>query len=267
MADDQAAAQSSTDAIFRSRLAQRVTTVALIFVGAVAAITLLFAGFNALRSPENGIALFFDIAKYLLATLLPVVAGWVGTVLAFYFGKDNFEAATRSVASAAKALTSKDKLNATMVSALGIPRAEFKALVLDAEQSKNPGDVTLDIVDAGFTEESKKDKQYERLPVLLAGDLPYMVLHRSTFNAFLVEKKDEKKETKEYTLKDLFGKVAYLPKNSFVTVGPDATAGQAKTDMEGIPNCSDVFVTATGRPDGAVTRWITNVDLLKASQI
>ncbi len=266
MPNNQTSAQATSDPIFRSRLAQRLTTGALIFVGIVAAITLSGAGLNALIKPdEKNTALFFDMAKYILATVLPVVAGWVGTVLAFYFGKENFEAGTRSVADAAKALTSKEKLATTVVGSLGKARSDFKALVFDAEQSKNPGNVDLEKIKNGFADETASDKLYERLPVLLVGDVPYMVLHRSTLNAFLVEAKGQ--EAKDFKLNDLFKKVDYLPQNSFVTVGPQATAALAKTEIEKIPNCSDVFVTVDGKRSSAVTRWITNVDLLNAAEI
>ncbi len=266
MPNDQASAQANSDAIFRSRLAQRLTTGALIFVCIVAAITLTCAGFNALINPdEKKTAFFFEVAKYILATILPVVAGWVGTVLAFYFGKENFEAGTRSVTDAAKALTSKDKLAATMVGSLGKARSDFKAFVFDVEESKSPGNVGLEKVKNAFADETASDKLYERLPILLVNGVPYMVLHRSTLNAFLVEAKG--KEAKDYKLDDLFKKVDYLPKNSFVTVGPQATAALAKTEIEKIANCSDVFVTVDGTRNSVVTRWITNVDLLNAAEI
>lgn len=266
MANNQTTGQANADAIFRSKLAQRVTTGALIFVGIVAAITLIGAGAYALIKPDKEkTAFFFDVAKYILATILPVVAGWVGTVLAFYFGKENFEAATRSVTDAAKALTSKDKLAATVVAGLGKARSEFKALVLDDDESKSPGKVKLDRVAKEFAQETASDKLYERLPVLLTGEVPYMVLHRSTLNAFLVEAPG--KAAKDFTLDDLFKKVDYLPRNSFATVGPQATAALAKVEMEKIQNCSDVFVTNDGTSNTAVTRWITNVDLLKASEV
>src|SRR5205823_14500229 len=134
---------------------------------------------------------------------------------------------------------------------------------LTADESKKPDEVHLDRIEAGFTADDPKAKPYERLPVLLAGEIPYMVLHKSTLNSFLVDKKraDKEKDAKDYTLGDLFGKVDYLPKNSFVTVGPLATAVDAKTLMEKVENCADVFVTADGKPNGVVTRWITNVDL------
>ena len=58
--------------------------------------------------------------------------------------------------------------------------------------------------------------------------------HGLSIVAINVDKKraDKEKDAKDYTLSDLFGKVDYLPKNSFVTVGPLATAVDAKTLME-----------------------------------
>ena len=264
MADD----QTTTDSVFRSRLAKTLTTGALWFLVSVAVIALIGAAIYSSTGgepkDEKRAIFFFDMAKYILATVLPVVAGWVGTVLAFYYGKENFEAGSRSITDAAKALTSKDKLAATVVANLGKSRSEFKALVLNAADSQNPKGIDLQKIKDGFRDETAADKLYERLPVLLTGDLPYMVLHRSTLNAFLVE---AKAATNTFTLDDLFKTVAYLPNNSFVTVAPNATAAQAKTEMEKIPNCSDVFVTADGTRQTAVTRWITNVDLLKAAEI
>ncbi len=55
---------------------------------------------------------FFDIAKYVLGVLLPVIGASVGTVLAFYFGQVNFEAASRSAANLVRQLTPREKLQA-----------------------------------------------------------------------------------------------------------------------------------------------------------
>src|SRR5204862_7355341 len=133
--------QTSTVAQFRSRLARTLTMWALVFLLSVAMVALVFAGIYSLTGKENAtpqeakdrVTFFFDMAKYVLATILPVVAGWVGTVLAFYYGKENFEAGTKSVTTAAQALTSKDKLDATVVGTLGKARSEFTAAVLSDE--------------------------------------------------------------------------------------------------------------------------------------
>jgi hypothetical protein len=37
--------------------------------------------------------------------------------------------------------------------------------------------------------------------------------------------------------------------------------------MERVKGCADVFVTTDGTAAPAVTRWITNVDLLQAAQV
>ena len=37
-----------------------------------------------------------DTAKLLLSSILPLLGTWVGTVLAYYFAKENFESAARA---------------------------------------------------------------------------------------------------------------------------------------------------------------------------
>ena len=264
--------QTTTDAFFRSQLARILTTWALIFLAFVATVALIVAGFYSYSTPQGDAAtakeraaVFFDLVKYLLATILPVVAGWVGTVLAFYYGKENFEAGTKSVTTAAQALTSKEKLATTMVATMGMARSAFNALVLDTADVNVAKTTDLQKVKEGFKNTKEPEKMYERLPILLKGDVPFMVLHRSTLNAYLVDAAD--KDPKNSTLANLFTTVKYLPNDSFVAVAPDATAALAKTEMEKIANCSDIFVTSDGKKTGVVTRWITNVDLFKASEV
>ena len=92
--------QTTADALFRSKLARTLTMGAMVFLVIVASVTLIGAGIYSATAKGEGVdaekraTFFFDIAKYLFATILPVVAGWVGTVLAFYYGKENFEAGT-----------------------------------------------------------------------------------------------------------------------------------------------------------------------------
>ena len=79
----QSTGQPPSDELLRSRLALSVTSGAMLFIGFMAGLVLICAGLNALLPPSSPqkITLFFDIVKYLLTALLPVVAGWVGTVL------------------------------------------------------------------------------------------------------------------------------------------------------------------------------------------
>jgi hypothetical protein len=261
--------QTTTDALFRSKLARTLTSGAILFLVIVAGIALIGAGVYSVwgqGDSKDRATFFIDMAKYLFATVLPVVAGWVGTVLAFYYGKENFEAGTKSVTTAAQALTSKEKLATTMVATLGKSKSEFNALVLATADPQEAKNTNLQTVKDAFQDKTVPTKLYERLPILLAGEIPFMVLHRSTLNGFLVEAPRDKTPDK-FTLQDLFDTVKYLPTQSFVAVAPDATAAQAKTEMEKVANCSDVFVTAGGKLTEAIQRWITNVDLLNAAEV
>ncbi len=90
--------QASSDEL-RGRLAQTVTTWALIAIALLGIVIIVIAGYNA-SIPSTDVEArreFLDAAKYVFASVLPVVAAWVGTVMAFYFGKENFKAATDSV--------------------------------------------------------------------------------------------------------------------------------------------------------------------------
>jgi hypothetical protein len=208
--------------------------------------------------------LFFDIARYLLGVLLPVIAGWVGTVLAFYFGKDNFETATKSF----QALTSQQKLASTPVEKLGLLLQGLgSALTLATSDPSEAEKVALDPIDTAFTinKGTPEEKTFERLPVLLSDGVPYLVLHRSRLNAFL--RIAPSNDPKNSTLADLFKSTNWQPAQSFVTVNMQATAAAAKAEIESKPRCSDVFVTTDGTAKGQAIRWITNVDLLTAAQI
>jgi hypothetical protein len=80
--------KSERDSQFRIALAKAVTTWALVAILAIATLIIVVAGVNAIRVPEKEQRnQFFDIVKYVLGVLLPVIGAWVGTGLAFYFGQ------------------------------------------------------------------------------------------------------------------------------------------------------------------------------------
>jgi hypothetical protein len=92
----------------RGRLAQAVTTWALIAIAMLGIAIIAIVGYNA-SIPSTDVEArreFLDAVKYVFASVLPVVAAWVGTVMAFYFGKENFKAATDSLSQIARQLTS-----------------------------------------------------------------------------------------------------------------------------------------------------------------
>ena len=204
-----------------------------------------------------------DAARLVFGSIVPLIGTWVGTVLGFYFGRENFKAASTSITAASSSITPQGKLETTPVASLGKKIQTTAKFQLGASDTKE--DLTLDKIESAFVVGSEV---YERLPLLLASGAPYMVLHRSTLNEFLLQKikTDKTTDSKNYTLAELLTSEPWLPERSFAVVSMEATAAQAKVEMDKIPTCSDIFVTENGTRHSTVSRWITDVNLLEAAR-
>jgi heme/copper-type cytochrome/quinol oxidase subunit 2 len=249
----------------RGRLAQVVTMWAMAVIVALGIIMLVITGYHALQAnSKEARDQFIETGKYIFAAIVPVVAAWVGTVMAFYFGKENFKAATESVSQIARQFTSQDKLGQTQVEKIGKAIGDVAPLQLEATETVDT--ISLDKLAAKMT---AKAPPFERLPVLKSDGTPLMVVHRSVLNDFLLRQKeaDPTKKTADFKLSDLVAAYSWLTTDSFATVSPVASAADAKTKMAQLKGCSDVLVTQDGTSATPVTRWITNVDLLQAAEV
>src|SRR5438094_8197992 len=154
--------KSEPDSKFRVTLAKTVTTWALVAILAIAGLIIVVAGINAIRSPKET-EKFFDIAKYVLGVLLPVIGAWVGTVLAFYFGRENFEAASKSAANLVRQMSSREKLQAEPVSHAMMKINDVTTFKIPA--GKTEADIKIkELIDEGF--EKDKLQPRNRLPIL-----------------------------------------------------------------------------------------------------
>jgi hypothetical protein len=104
--------QAEKKGTYRDYLSLVVTVVSIVGVIAVAVLVMVMSKDD--RAPET-----------VLTATLPLFGAWVGTILAFYFGRDNFEAATRSVTSIAKAISPEEKLKSIMARDKMIARAKW----------------------------------------------------------------------------------------------------------------------------------------------
>jgi hypothetical protein len=204
------------------------------------------------------------IPKVIFDALLPVFGTWVGTLLAFYFGKANFESGAKVAASAAAA----DKLQSIPVRNVMIRPERIDTLpdtLLDQPDDK----VKLSELVDHLRNKIKRD----RIPIFKGNKKTgpaERVLHRSTIEKFVA--KQGFAATAANQLKDLnlaqlmadpeFGAVV---RAGFAIVKSDSTLADAKTAMDKASaalgpagNCYDVFVTDTGKADEVVIGWITN---------
>jgi len=250
MAEDARSDQSnrSWNQWFREWLA---TIVVVISLGAVA----LLGGIS-IRKGDAG------AAKDILTMILPMIGTWVGTVLAFYFGKEQLEAATRSVTAIARELTPEEKLRSLKVTTKMIPRAEARVFTEEPSNLK-----LLDAVAA-----LDKDKKGNRIPVLAVDGQPLHVIHRSAVDRFISKNAAAGKtpdQLKALTLADLLQDPDFkdITKATFAVVPQTATLADAKRAMESLPWCQDVFVSQTGARTEPVVGWITNAIIEANSRV
>ncbi len=230
-----AAAASQADSRFRHWIAVTITALALVGVIALAAV--------ALARNEDPIQV--------LTMVLPVIGTWVGTVLAFYFGTANFQAASQSALALTAQLSPIQRLSSKPISAAMISRGSMFAL-------KEPPDIVL----AQALAQLKQSGKGERIPVLDANDNPVLVVHRSTLDGFIAAKAlaAPGQDLTALTLADMLKDpdIGKSLATSFGTVNQDATLADAKMVMEALPACQDVFVTKNGTKSEPVLGWVTN---------
>jgi hypothetical protein len=184
--------------------------------------------------------------------VLPMIGTWVGTVLAFYFGREQLEAATRSFTALAQ-LSPEEKLGSIKVTEKMIP-------LTNAFVTKDdPTSVKLLEVLKGMEASGKGD----RLPVLTSDQKPRYVIHRSTIDRFIAKSATAgktKEELENLTLADLLADTDLkdMLQTTVAVVPQNATLADAKRAMERLNWCQDVMITPAGSITEPASGWITN---------
>jgi hypothetical protein len=223
---------------FREWLATLVVVVSIVGVTILAAVAIL-------KGTEP---------KEIMAMVLPMIGTWVGTVLAFYFGREQLEAATRSVTAIANQLTPDQKLQSLRVTDKMIPRADMHVVLEDA--------ANLKLVKA--LQDLQSSGKGSRLPILTPDGKPALVVHRSTIDGLIANramKGATQDQLNALTLADLVTDPQFqrLVQNTVAIIPDTATLSQAKQAMDAVPHCQDAFVTHDGSTNNPVLGWVTNV--------
>lgn len=198
-----------------------------------------------------------DSTANVFNALLPLFGTWIGTVLAYYFSKANFAQAAATVQQATNR-----QMNEITVSSAMTPLNKIIGLKKLADGEKEDNLTIKDLL-------SGMKAPATRIPVLGSTGSALYILHESTLNKFIARQAVERPaEAATVTLANLLadpdlGRLA----KTFGIVAADTTLAETKQKMEETPNCSDVFVTQTGKPAEPVLGWLTNVTLEKYSKL
>lgn len=235
----------------------RILLAIFISFGGLIVVGILGAG--VLFSTDQG---FERKAQTVFTAILPLVGTWVGTVLAFYFAKENFEAASKSTRDL---LGIDERLRSIPVRDVMIPIDKADKHVVPA--STNPGQIKLQDL-----AKLMKNKNRNRLPVLDPNGAAVFVVHLSTLTEFLSDQPEAAAGSwparADLTIEHLKQKAdkLYAKILAWGCVKAGATLGEAKIVMESKPDCGDVFVTESGRPGQPVLGWVTNVEIGQRSK-
>ncbi|MDH3892385.1 MAG: hypothetical protein OEV49_15025 [candidate division Zixibacteria bacterium] len=106
-----------------------------------------------------------------------------------------------------------------------------------------------------------------RIPILENDAVKYIV-HQSLLFKF-ISRVDKGASTADQVLKKSltdfleFNNMRAMVENSLAFVSIDHTIDDAKNAMDAVPNCQDVFVTQSGKPDEPMLGWLMNTEIAK----
>jgi hypothetical protein len=229
----------------RDQIARLVVVSSFLIVFLLIATLIALAKFKAADAVSSAAEKAFN-------AILPVLAGWVGTVLAFYFSSASQEH-TNDILDKAMERAAGRPVDGTLVSAKMI--LVSKILGLQKLEVTKPSTLGLTALRALFS------GKLTRLMFLENGAFKYL-LHVGTLDKFLTKAPANPAATFEDLLKDsdIVTEISKL----VVFVPFESTLAEAKAALDKVAGAQDIIVTATGNPTEPVIGWLTNNDLTKA---
>ena len=190
-----------------------------------------------------------------LNSVLPVIATWVGTVIAFYFGKESYEVAANKTIESFSSANPVERLRSISVKDCMIKTDQITAIVLSSESKSYK--LVSDVI-------AKRMKDVNRMVIFNEDGSGYCVVHRSVMDGYLLKLQSD--ETRERcTLGEFLGdeKISEFLDGAIRFVPASSSLSEVKVIMDYVTGCSDVFVTERGLRTEKVIGWITNADISK----
>jgi len=247
---------------FRDLLSRRITQFVLWGTLIIAAIGIGFA-VVALTVGEERAKSAFTILQYVFGALLPLWGTWIGTILAYYYSKENFESANRSVQQLVDKVTSEKKLQSVKAKDVMIPKEKLIYQTMSTGEDLTKFKLKDNCLD------EVASKGIKRVIILNEKDNALYVIHRDLISFFIAQETIAKRPVEDSTLKDMLEKgsddIKQTMKNSVKFIGEEANLLEAKNLMQQYKTCQDVFITKNGNPNEPILGWITNVTISENS--
>jgi hypothetical protein len=198
--------------------------------------------------------------RLVFGSVLPLFGTWVGTVLAYYYSRENLTAATQSVGNLAKQMTAAGPSASIPVKNVMHSLSEIDQLPdsLCKPIAKLADSLIKDIIEA------VEKKKRHRVPVFDENGVAKYMIHTSSLHAFVSRRAMANQSTEGLKLKDLFAEmpdVKTLFESSFGVVSASATLADVLAELQKSPTYFDVFVTSSGNRSEPVMGWVTDKDV------
>lgn len=207
---------------------------------------------------------WFAHTKDILNIILPLLATWMGTVLAFYYTQKSMDAATQQTNQIIRHLTSDQKLSEISAEdvAIDMTSTDVTTLIL-----KDPGDAANLNLLKNVLEEKLETTGRNRLPIIDGNGVVLYILHRSAIDQFIIDKhKSNNSDIRTYTLADLLSDAKWkVIFQSFGTIRREDKLYAAKKAMDTNIYCEDVFGTEDGTRSSEAQFWLTNITIEQRS--
>jgi hypothetical protein len=251
--------QPQSPANFREGIAKWIAISVVGSTAILAALGITLGIIHLYRTPgPEGVDNAKDILQFIFSALLPLWGTWIGTVLAYYFSKENFESANKQVRELVSQVTGTERLKSLKVTEVMMPFDKIKRE--DVPASGNPEALLITNL-----YQNVLTKQVRRALIFQGHKVIYS-LHKSLLSDYLFRNATSNLLTIVNMKEDLDKDIQNAFNNGVQVVSKNTTLLDVKNIMDLIPGCQDVFVTESGKRDEDVLGWISNVDVMNNSK-
>ena len=201
-----------------------------------------------------------EASRLVFASILPLLGTWVGTVLAFYFAKENLASANETTLQAlqmAGTFSDVSSIAEVMVPLDSIRPIERVADLAAARQ-----------LSLRQLHRAMERHEQSRVPIVLeSSGAPIFVVHEPELDGFAQRRSTRTEDLPaDLTMADLL-QITDLREavENFIAVSQKATVAETREAMKTASGCKDVFVTDTGTVSGKIVGWVTNSALARSS--
>ena len=191
-------------------------------------------------------------------TFLPLIASWVGTILAYYFGRENFNAANAQMREMVKRLSPDERAGSSIAS---IMRHFGEVVSLTIPDGKTEHDIKI----ADIREKLAGD--ISRVLIVDSKNVAKYMIHDSSTDRYLADGASADDTLQAFLEKETEIGRKYGVGAGFVVVAERLSIHEAKVRMLAVPKCQDIIVTANGNADEGVAGWVSNVRLAKFLEV